>query len=80
MARIQGLEPRGASLFIRFVYWMVKRRLGRVIQPIQITAHHPRLLRAVGQMEMGQEAAKTVDFALKALVEIKTAMLIGCPF
>jgi hypothetical protein len=80
MARIEGLEPRGASLFIRFVYWMVKRKLGRVIQPIQIAAHHPRLLRAVGQMEMGQEAAKTVDAALKALVDIKTAMLIGCPF
>jgi len=80
MSRIQGLEPRGASLFIRFVYWMVKRRFGRVIQPIQITAHHPRLLKAMGQMEMGQEAAKTVDAALKALVDIKTAMLIGCPF
>jgi hypothetical protein len=80
MARIPGLEPRDASVFIRFVYWMVKRKIGRVIQPIKITAHHPRLLRAVGQMEMGQEAAKTIDLALKALVDIKTAMLIGCPF
>jgi hypothetical protein len=80
MARIQGVEPRDASLFIRFVYWMVKRKIGRVIQPIKITAHHPRLLRAVGQMEVGQEAAKTIDLALKALVDIKTAMLIGCPF
>jgi hypothetical protein len=59
---------------------MVKRRFGRVIQPIRITAHHPRLLKAMGQMEMGQEAARTVDAALKALVDIKTAMLIGCPF
>ena len=80
MARILGVESRDAGLFVRFVYWMVRRKIGRVVQPIKITAHHPRLLRAVGQMEMGQEAAKTVDGALKALVSVKTAMLIGCPF
>jgi len=80
MARIPGVETRDAGLFVRFVYWMVRRKIGRVIQPIRITAHHPRLLRAVGQMEMGQEAAKSVDAALKALVSVKTAMLIDCPF
>ncbi len=66
MARILGVESRDAGLFVRFVYWMVRRKIGRVIQPIKITAHHPRLLRAVGQMEMGQEAAKTVDAALES--------------
>ena len=80
MARIAGVEARGAGLFVRFVYWMVKRKIGRVVEPLKVTAHHPRLLRAVGQMEMGQEAAKTVDAALKALVSLKTAMLVGCPF
>jgi hypothetical protein len=29
---------------------------------------------------MAQEAMRTVDPALKALVDLKTAMLIGCPF
>jgi hypothetical protein len=80
MERIPGVETRDAGLFVRFVYWMVRRKIGRVIQPIRINAHHPRLLRAVGQMEMGQEAAKSVDAALKALVSVKTAMLIDCPF
>jgi hypothetical protein len=80
MARLSGVAPADAGLFTRFVYWMAKRRLGRLIQPITITAHHPRLLRAMGQMEMGQEAATSVDFCLKALASIKTAMLVGCPF
>jgi hypothetical protein len=80
MARIKGVESRDAGWFTRFVYWMVKRKIGRVIEPIRITAHHPRLLKAVGQMEMGQEAAHTVDAGLKALVSIKVATLIGCPF
>jgi hypothetical protein len=80
MARIKGVENHEAGWFTRFVFWMVKRRFGKVMEPIRITAHHPRLLKAVGQMEMGQVAARTVDAALKALVDIKVAMQIGCPF
>jgi hypothetical protein len=34
----------------------------------------------MGAMEMGQEAARSVDAGLKALVSIKVAMEIGCPF
>ena len=80
MARIEGVEASRAGLFTRLAYWMTRRKLGRVIEPIKIHAHHPRLLRAVGAMEMGQEAARSVDPVLKILAEIKVATLIGCPF
>ena len=80
MARIAGIEPNQANLFVRFVYWMTKRKIGRVILPVKITAHQTRLLRAVGEMEVGQLAMHSVDETLKALASIKTAMLIGCPF
>ncbi len=80
MARIPGVEPKEAGLFTRIAYFMTKRRLGRVIMPIKINAHHPRLLRALAHMELGQEAAKTVPAQLKALAQVKAAMMIGCPF
>jgi hypothetical protein len=80
MARIPGIEPNQANLFTRFVYWMTKRKIGRVVLPVKISAHQTRLLRAVGEMEMGQLAMHSVDETLKALASIKTAMLIGCPF
>ena len=80
MARIPGVEPKEASLFTRIAYFMTKRKLGRVIMPIKIKAHHPRLLRALAHMELGQEAAKTVPAQLKALAQVKVAMMIGCPF
>lgn len=79
MARIGGVE-KAKGLVARFVYFMSKRRLGRVITPLKITAQHPRLLRAYAHMELGQEAARTVPTPLKALVQIKIAMMIGCPF
>jgi hypothetical protein len=86
MARMQGVEPREAGWFTRFVYWLARRKVGklagtsRLVEPLKITAHHPRLLWALGQMEMGQEAARSVDPTLKNLAAIKAATLVGCPF
>ena len=80
MARIRGVEAKEAGLFTRFLYWMTRRKVGRVILPFKVTAHLPRLLVAVGQMEMGQAAVRTVEPKLKALAGIKAATLVGCPF
>ena len=86
MARINGVEPHEASWFTRLVYWFVRRKVGQIagtphlVEPIKITALHPRLLKALGQMEMGQEAARSVPVRLKSLAAIKAATLIGCPF
>ena len=86
MARMNGLEPRQAGWYTRLVYWLARRGAGKVtghsrlVEPVTITAHHPRLLKAYGQMEMGQAAATTVPAPLKALAGIKAATLIGCPF
>jgi 4-carboxymuconolactone decarboxylase len=83
---MKGIEPSEAGWFTRIVYWVVKRKMGkltgqkRLIEPIKIAAHHPRLLKALGQMEMGQEAARSVPDQLKSLAGIKCATLIGCPF
>ena len=50
MARIRGLDKKQAGLFTRLVYWMTKRRAGRLILPVQVTAHHTLLLRATGEV------------------------------
>ena len=86
MARMSGLEPHQAGWYTRLVYCLVRRGVGkltgrsRLVEPVTITAHHPRLLKAYGQMEMGQAAATSVPVTLKALAGIKAATLIGCPF
>jgi hypothetical protein len=86
MARMQGIEPHEAGWMTRFIYWLAQRAVNkltgqsRVPEPIKITAHHPRLLKAVGQMEAAQAAAASVPASLKSLAGIKTASLVGCPF
>ena len=80
MSRIRGVEANQANALTRFVYWMTKRKLGHIVEPVKVSAHQPRLLLGMGQMEMGQQALKSVEPKLKALAEIKAALLIGCPF
>ena len=86
MPHMKGIEPTQAGLFTRLIYWFVRRKFGkltgknRLIEPVKVAAHHPRLLRAMGQMESGQAAAHSVPEELKRLASLQAATLIGCPF
>jgi hypothetical protein len=84
MARISGAPRNQGGLFnrllARIVYSLTRRKLGRVVMPVQITAHHPRILWAYGQMEQSQLKSKLVDAKLKGLAQLRVATLVGCPF
>ena len=84
MARIPGADPKQqgflSGLFTRIVYAVTKRKLGRVIVPAQITAHHTRILWGYGQMEQSLASSHQVDSKLKHLAEVRVATLVGCPF
>ena len=84
MARIPGAAANTGGplrrLFVGLLYSMVRRRLGHVVMPVQVTAHHPKILWGYGQMEQSQMGARLLDHALKGLAELRVATLIGCPF
>ncbi len=86
MARIQTIESESANLFTRMVYWAAKRKVGqltgaaRLVEPLKINAHQPRLLFGYGQMELALDGMATVPANLKSLASLKAAMLIGCPY
>lgn len=80
MARIPGVEPSQAGWFIRFVYWMTKRKIGRVVLPVKIMAHQPRLVFGYGQMEMADAALHSLEKTPKVLASLKVAAMVGCPF
>jgi len=84
MARISGADPRKkgllSGLLVRLFYWLTKRKLGKVVMPVQITSHHPRILWGYGQMEFAFLGSRLVETSLKNLVQLRAATLIGCPF
>ena len=84
MTRIHGAPVQQGGLLRRLFVWLIytltRRRLGRVIMPVQVTAHHPTILWGYGQMEQSQNGSKLVDAKLKGLAELRVATLVGCPF
>lgn len=84
MARVSGAPVRQGGLFRRLfvglVYSVTRRKLGRIVMPVQVSAHHPKILWGYGQMEQSQLGCKLVDHKVKGLAEIRVATLVGCPF
>ena len=80
MARIRGLSEREAGFVGRFAYRFSRRRLGRVAEPLRVTAHHPRLLLGYGAMELALDRSRSIDGRLKELAALKVAAMVGCEF
>jgi hypothetical protein len=84
MARISGAPLHQGGLFSKLFRWIVysltRRKLGRVVMPVQITAHHAKLLWGYAQMEQSFASSKLVDAKLKGLVQLRVATWVGCPF
>jgi AhpD family alkylhydroperoxidase len=88
MARIPRVPARGASLFVRLAYRLSRRGIAaltgrepeRMIEPIEMYAHVPRLLAAYGRLEQATAKVKTVDRRLRALAELKAATLTHCEY
>jgi hypothetical protein len=73
-------RPRRLGLVTRIIFFLTRRRIGKVPTPMQVLAHQPALLMGYARMELAQEKAKKVPARLKSLAQIRTGTLVGCPF
>jgi len=75
MARLRGADPgkQGlvGGLLTRLAYALTKRKVGRVVIPVQIVAHHSRILWGQAQMELSLGASRLVDAGLKNLAQLR---------
>ena len=91
MARIDGVQAADAGLKVKLVYWFMRKGMTKMtgrapaagssgIEPIEVWAHHPKMLSGMGKFQQAVRTAQTVDQRLKNLVELKGAQMIGCEF
>ena len=80
MARVEGIDPKNAPFFMRQVFKKVRKMVGRDLTPQKIQARVPRLFwfNVIGDWLLGQKAE--VPHRLRALVILRTAVRVGCPF
>jgi AhpD family alkylhydroperoxidase len=88
MSRINGVKAKQAGPITRVVLSLARRKTGqmagreteRMIEPLEIYAHTPRLLIGYGMMEDATARLSRVDEHLKALAELKAATLTRCEY
>ena len=80
MARIEGIDPRRAPFLMRQVFKSVSKMVGRDLTPQKIQARVPRLFwfSNLGMWLLDQKAK--IPPRLRALVTLRTAVRVGCPF
>lgn len=80
MARVEGIDPKQTSFLMRQVFKKVRKVVGRDLTPQKIQARVPRVFWVNVLMEwlLGQKAK--VPQRLRALVLLRTAVRVGCPF
>jgi 4-carboxymuconolactone decarboxylase len=91
MARINGVQEADAGLKVKLIYWFMRRGTTKLtgrepadgssgIEPVEVWAHQPKMMTAMGKFQGAIRRGHAVDERLKNLVELKAAAMIGCEF
>lgn len=73
-------QPRRRGLVARVIFFLTRRKLGKVPTPMQVMAHQPALLMGYARMELAHMKMKRVSGALKSLASTRVSTLLGCPY
>ena len=79
MGRTKGVLDRQAGLRTRIIYWLVKRRRGRIHLAMRVRAFDPKLLGLAVRMDAHTASEGLVPLKLKELAQLKVAAMVGCP-
>jgi AhpD family alkylhydroperoxidase len=88
MSRIAGVKTEKARPLTRVILSVARRKTGqltgrrteRMIEPLEVYAHRPRLLIGYAMMEDATARLHSVDKRLKVLAELKAATLTSCEY
>ena len=77
-ARIAGVPEGTGSPLVRYAYRESRRRYGKVVDPLRIYAHNPKVMLGYAAIEAAAERSTLVGERLKHLAQTRAAMVCGC--
>ena len=90
MARIEGVSKDQAGPIVKLVYRFMRRGMkkmtgrdparGSGIEPVEIWAHRPKMMTAMGKFQEAVRKGDSVDERIKYLIELKGSQMIGCEY
>ena len=69
-----------SNLFSRLIYWVTRKRFGKVLLPVKIHGHNPGRLLGFSLMTTIDTRHREVEPLLILLGQSRVASLVGCPF
>jgi AhpD family alkylhydroperoxidase len=76
--RMAGVPDGRGGLIARMGFRASRQQTGAVLDPVRIYAHHPLLMTGYGALEEATRRSHRVPEHIKALAEMRAAMLAGC--
>jgi AhpD family alkylhydroperoxidase len=88
MSRLQGVSDRDAGLSAKVAFFFTRRKLGQLagletagmLEPLRMYAHIPKLLSAIGKLEMAESKLDILSPRQRALAELKAATTVRCEY
>jgi AhpD family alkylhydroperoxidase len=88
MARIEGVSPAHAGLYVRIACHFTRRSIAaltgreteRMIEPLEMYAQVPVLFKGYAKLEQASAKLHRLDRRLQALAELKAATLTHCEY
>ena len=88
MARVDPVSPAQAGWSVRLTYWFTRRAITRLtgqrteamIEPVQVYARIPALLRGYAKLEQATAGLSALPDRVKALAELRAATLTTCEY
>lgn len=78
--RIEPKNEEQMSWTLRPLLWMMKRRLGKVVNPFKAWAYRPGITIWMSLFQQSIESSKVTEPQLKRMVCLRAAQMIGCVF
>jgi alkylhydroperoxidase family enzyme len=78
--RIEPLEENQISWLLKPLTWMMKRQVGKVLNPYKAWAYRPGITFAMSIFMQSVEGSKVTPETLKRMVCLRAAQMVGCVF
>ena len=78
--RIEPIEEKQMSWMLKPLTWMMKRKIGKVVNPIKAWAYQPGIALTMSIFMQSIETSKVTPPTLKRMVCLRAAQMIGCVF
>jgi alkylhydroperoxidase family enzyme len=78
--RVREIEEPGEDPILKETFERERELFGFVLNPTKVQAHTPGIMKAAKQLSLAVDRSGLLPKELLALVNVRVALINGCPF